>query len=396
MATTHVLNSSPAPAATLYLAFDLGWSGWNLAFTTGVAQKPRLRTIRARDLPALELEITRAKDRFKLPADTVVISCYEAGRDGFWLHRYLLSKGVQSLIVDAASIEVNRRKRRAKSDRLDAASLVVMLIRWHLGERKLWSIVQAPSPEAEDLRQLHRELIGLKNERTEHINRIKGLMASIGLALAVDRRLPERLDGLRQWDEKPLPADLRSRIIREYDRWLLVESQICSLEAEQRRQVRDDATPGVETIRQLFGLKGVGLQGAWLLEREFFGWRSIRNRRQVASLAGLTPTPYGSGDMEREQGISKAGNKRLRWLMVELAWGWLQYQPNSALSRWYQRRFAEGSARMRKVGIVALARKLLVALWKYVSRGEVPEGAAEVPWRQKLSHRKRAELSVAC
>src|ERR1017187_7077427 len=174
MATTHDLNSNPSSAATLYLALDLGWSGWNLAFTTGVAQKPRLRTIHARDLPALELEITRAKDRFKLPADTAVVSCYEAGRDGFWLHRYLLSKGVQSLIVDAASIEVNRRKRRAKTDRLDAASLVVMLIRWHLGERKLWSIVQAPSPEAEDLRQLHRELISLKGERTEHINRIKG------------------------------------------------------------------------------------------------------------------------------------------------------------------------------------------------------------------------------
>ena len=396
MATTHVLNSNPAPAATLYVAFDLGWGEWKLAFTTGVAQKPRLRSIPARDLCALELEIARAKARFHLPADTPVMSCYEAGRDGFWLHRYLLTKGIQSMIVDAASIEVNRRKRRAKTDRLDAASLVVMLIRWHLGERKLWSIVQAPSPEAEDLRQLHRELITLKGERTEHVNRIKGLMASIGLAIAVDRRLPERLDGLRQWDEKPLPADLRVRIVREYDRWLLVDSQIHSLEVEQIRRVRDDATPGVERIRQLFGLRGVGLQGAWLLEREFFGWRSISNRRQVASLAGLTPTPYGSGDMEREQGISKAGNKRLRWLMVELAWCWRRYQPTSDLSLWYQRRFAEGSARMRKVGIVALARKLLVALWKYVSQGEVPEGAEDVPWRQKLSHRKRAEVSVAC
>ncbi len=215
MATTHDLNSNPSSAATLYVALELGWSEWKLAFTTGVAQKPRLRTIPARDLNVLELEIARAKVRFKLPADTAVMSCYEAGRDGFWLHRYLLSKGVQSLIVDAASIEVNRRKRRAKTDRLDATSLVVMLIRWHLGERKLWSIVQAPSPEAEDLRQLHRELISLKNDRTEHNNRIKGLMASIGLAIAVDRRLPERLDGLRQWDEKPLPADLRARILRE-------------------------------------------------------------------------------------------------------------------------------------------------------------------------------------
>jgi transposase len=396
MTTTHVLNSNAGPTATLYVALELGWGEWKLAFTTGVAQKPRLRSIAARDLHALELEIARAKARFDLPADTPVMSCYEAGRDGFWLHRYLLSKGIQSIIVDAASIEVNRRKRRAKTDRLDAASLDVMLVRWHLGERKLWSIVQVPSPQDEDGRQLHRELITLKNGRTEHINRIKGLLASIGLAIAVDRRLPERLDGLRQWDEKPLPADLRARILREYDRWFLVDSHIRSLEVEQVRRVRDDATPGVESIRQLFGLKGVGLQGAWLIEREFFGWRSIRNRRQVASLAGLTPTPYGSGQMDREQGISKAGNKRLRWLMVELAWKWRQYQPNSALSVWYQKRFAAGSARMRKVGIVALARKLLVALWKYVTRGEMPEGAEEIPWRQKLSHRKRMELSVAC
>src|ERR1039458_5405817 len=195
MSRAHELKSNPSSVAALYVVLDLGWGEWNLAFTTGVAQKPRLRTIRARDLHALQLEIARAKDRFKLPADTVVISCYEAGRDGFCLHRCMLSKGVQSLIVDAASIEVNRRKRRAKTDRLDAASLVVMLIRWHLGERKHWRTGQAPSPEAEDLRQLHRELISLKGERTEHINRIKGLMASIGLALAVDRRLPERLDG---------------------------------------------------------------------------------------------------------------------------------------------------------------------------------------------------------
>jgi transposase len=377
------------------LALDLGWKEWKLAFTTGVAQKPRLRTIPARDLYALELEIARAKARFNLPPETPLLSCYEAGRDGFWLHRFLVSKGVQSKIVDASSIEVNRRKRRAKTDRLDAAKLVVMLIRWHFGERKLWSIVEVPEPEDEDRRQLHRELISLTGEQTEHVNRIKGLLATIGLAIAVDRRLPERLDGLRQWNNKPLPPDLRARILREYDRWLLVDNQIRSLEAEQVRRIRDDATPGVESIRFLFGLRGIGLRGAWLLHHEFFAWRSIRNRRQLASLAGLAPTPYGSGDIDREQGISKAGNKRLRWLMVELAWCWRQYQPTSALSLWYQRRFAEGSARMRKVGIVALARKLLVALWKYECRGEVPEGAKDVPWKQKLSHRKRAEPVAA-
>jgi transposase len=395
MASTHVSNSTTASAATLYFSLELGWTEWKLAFTTGVAQSPRIRTIRARDLHALQLEIARAKERFKLPADTPVLSCYEAGRDGFWLDRYLLTISVQNLITDPASIEVNRRKRRAKTDRLDAASLVIMLIRWYSGERKLWRIVQVPNPEDEDRRQLHRELITLTGERTAHVNRIKGLLATVGLAIQVDRRLPDRLDGLKQWDDKPLPADLRARIVREHERWLLGDNQIQLLEREQIRRIRDDATPGVESIRRLFSLKGIGPRGAWLLHHEFFGWRSFRNRRQVASLAGLTPTPYNSGESDYEQGISKAGNKRLRWLMVELAWCWRQYQPNSDLSLWYQRRFAGGSARMRKVGIVAMARKLLVALWKYVTQGEVPEGAKDVPWRQKLSHRKRAESAAA-
>jgi transposase len=390
-----VLNSTPATVPTLYLGFDLGASSWNLAFTIGVAQQPRLRSIPARDLCALRLEIARAKQRFNLPEDTPVVSCYEAGRDGFWLHRYLVSEGIQNIVVDASSIEVNRRRRRAKTDRLDAASLVLMLIRWHHGERKHWSIVQVPSAEAEERRQLHRELISLKSERTEHINRIKGLLACIGQSVAVDLRLRDRLEHLRQWDGNPVPPDLKQRILREFERWQLVDTQIRSLEAEQVRRIRDDKTPGVEGVRRLFGLKGIGAQGAWLLTHEFFGWREFRNRRQVAGLAGLTPTPYGSGETEHEQGISKAGNKRLRWLMVELAWMWRRYQPQSRLSQWYERRFAKGSARMRKIGIVALARKLLVALWKYVAQGEVPEGAAEVPWRHKFSGR-RAELAVAC
>jgi transposase len=299
----------------------------------------------------------------------------------------LIQQGVSNVVVDSASIEVNRRKRRAKSDRLDATKLVTMLIRFHNGEKKLWSVVQVPSITHEDGRQLHRELIALKDERTAHVNRIKGLLAGHGLSLAVDQRLPARLDGLRQWDGSPVPGELRSRLLRELERWQLVQTQIRSLETEQRRRVRDDATPEVEKIRQLLGLKGVGVQGSWLVVREFFGWRQFANRRQVGGLAGLTGTPYGSGQLDREQGISKAGNRRLRWLMVELAWSWLQYQPESALSRWYRRRF-NGSARLRKVGIVALARKLLVAFWKYLEQGEVPEGAVEVPWSQKLSGRR--------
>src|SRR5262245_22683833 len=292
MAAAHIPNSNPKTTPTLYLALELGWTEWKLAFTSGTAQKPRLRTITARALPELQREIARAKERFGLPADTPVSSCYEAGRDGFWIDRFLGAHGVQNIVVDAASIEVNRRKRRTKTDHLDAVSLAMMLIRWHQGERKLWSVVEVPSPEAEDRRQLHRELITLKDERTAHINRIKGLLASVGLSVAVDARLGSRLDGLRQWDGTALPPEVRQRLAREWERFQLIEQQIRSLEAEQRQRIRDDTTPGVELVRVLVGLRGIGPQGAWLLVHEMFGWRTVRNRRQLASLAGLAPTPY--------------------------------------------------------------------------------------------------------
>jgi transposase len=375
MSATHATDSTTTTAPVLYLALELSWTSWKLAFTIGAGQKPRLRSIAARDTGTLLTEIHKAKHRFGLPEETPVISCYEAGRDGFWLHRYLRHQGVEDLVVDAASIEVNRRKRRAKSDGLDAAKLAGMLIRWHLGERKLWGVVRVPDVADEGRRQLHRELIELKAQRTEHTNRIKGLLAGLGLAARIDGEFPERLDGLRQWDGTELPGELRGRILREYQRWELVGRQIHELEAQRTRQIRDPETVQGEPVRQLLRLKGIGENAAWLLVREFFGWRGIRNRRELASLAGLTPTPYDSGEVRREQGISKAGNRRVRWMMIELAWGWLRYQPSSELSRWYQRRFAAGNTRLRKVGIVAVARKLLVALWKYLETGEVPAGA---------------------
>jgi transposase len=384
MSAVHTVHFNPAPTQKLYMSLELSWREWKLAFSTGLAQSPRLRSVAARNITGLIREIQKAKERFGLPESTPVLSCYEAGRDGFWIHRYLIAQQVENLVVDSASIEVNRRKRRAKSDRIDVLSLLRQLIRWDNGEKKVWAVVQVASVEAEDNRQLHRELISLKDERTSHVNRIKGLLAAHGLTMVVNCVLPERLDCLRQWDGSPVPLELRARILREFERWQLVTRQINSLELEQRRRIRDDATPGVESMRLLVGLKGVGAQGAWLLVREFFGWREFRNRREVGALAGLTGTPYGSGTMEREQGISKAGNRRLRWLMVQLAWSWLRYQPESALSQWFRRRF-DHSPRLRKVGIVALARKLLVAFWKYLSQGEVPEGAVEVPWPAKLS-----------
>jgi transposase len=387
MSATHATQSNTTPAPVLYLALELSWNSWKLAFTTGRGQKARLRTIAARNTGVLLAEIAKAKVRFGLPEDAPVASCYEAGRDGFWLHRFLAHSGIDNRVVDSASIEVNRRHRRAKSDALDATKLVQMLIRFHDGESKVWRVVRVPTVQDEDRRQRHRELIELKGQRTEHSNRIKGLLATFGLDALVDAKLPERLGRLRQWDGQPLPPKVTQRILREFARWQQVDAQVRALSNEQRRAVRDDGEPQVEQVRRLLGLKGIGQAGAWILVREVFGWRAIKNRRELAALAGLVPTPYGSGDSHREQGISKAGNRRVRWVLVELSWGWLRYQPGSALSAWYRKRFGAGNARARKVGIVALARKLLIALWKDLETGEVPAGAEVVPWEKKLSSR---------
>ena len=389
--TTHVT----APAVRLHLAFELGWNEWKLAFSTGHGQAPRLRSIPARNLEALQTEIAQAKLRFGLPADTAVVSCYEAGRDGFWLHRYLTAQGIGNRIVDSSSIEVNRRRRRAKTDRLDAGKLLAMLMRYADGETKVWSVVRVPSVAEEDQRQLGRELLGLKDEQTAHVNRIKALLASQGLDVKVDEQLPERLAALRLWDGTALGADRQQQLQREFERWQFVHRQILDLEAGRRQRIRREETPAVEQVRSLLGLRGIGLNGAWLLVRELFGWRKIRNRRELAALVGLVPTPYQSGGSHREQGISKAGNKRLRRLLVELAWCWVRWQPTSALSRWYAARFGP-SRGARKVGIVAVARKLLVALWRYLEHGEVPAGAALCDWEAKVSpSQKRAAAAAA-
>jgi transposase len=278
-------------------------------------------------------------------------------------------------VVDSSSIEVKRRKRRAKSDRLDVQKLLSMLLRHLGGEKKVWSIVQVPSVEAEDRRQLHREMLTLKGERTEHVNRIKGLLASQGLAAAVNDRFLTTLAELRLWDGSVVPADMQQRLLREFVRWQLVQEQIEVLEKERGQRVQHGQEACHDKVRRLQQLRGVGINSAWLFTMEFFGWRQIKNRRQLGALAGLVPTPYQSSDSEHEQGISKAGNRRLRAMAIELAWCWLRYQPGSELSLWYARRFSKGNARARKIGIVAVARKLLVALWNYLETGEVPAGA---------------------
>jgi transposase len=226
---------------------------------------------------------------------------------------------------------------------------------------------------------------------------MKGLLAGLGLEAVINPTFPERLPALRQWDGRPVPALLQERLLREFARWSLVQRQMQDLANAEARMVHDDQQRHVEQVRTLMSLRGIGAQSAWLLVREVFGWRAIQNRRELAALAGLTPTPYHSGQSQREQGISKAGSKRLRWLMVELAWGWLHWQPDSQRGRWYQERFGQGSARLRKLGIVALARQLLVALWRLVAHGEIPQGAVLADWYQKVTGRcaKRRPVGTA-
>jgi transposase len=359
----------------LYLAFELGSKEWKLGFSVGFGQRPRERTVSAGDLCGVRRELERAKSRFGLPMEAWVLSCYEAGRDGFWLHRYLVHLGVRNLVVDSSSVEVNRRARRAKTDRMDLGKLLSMLMRYDNGERKLWSVVRVPTVEQEDSRQLHRDLVALRGERTRHINRIKGLLASYGVRMRVDRGFLDRLERVRLWDGSRVPFGLRRRLVREYERLEMVKGQIEQVEAERGDLVRTSGSQDVEKVRQLLDLRGIGINSAWLYVMEFFGWREFRNRREVGALAGLTPTPHQSGDEARERGISKAGNRYIRSMAIQIAWAWLRWQPQSQLSRWYEGRFGNGSPRLRRIGIVALARKLLVDLWRYLQHGVIPEGA---------------------
>jgi transposase len=361
----------------LFVALELSDKKWKLALSDG--NKRRLVTITAGDLVALGEAVAKAKARFGMPGVVPIVSCYEAGRDGFWLHRYLVHCGVANVVVDASSIEVNRRARRAKTDRVDVEQLLRLLIRYHHGEKRGWSVVHVPSAEEEDARRLHRELERLKKERTGHRNRIQALCVSQGVRLQPRHDLLERLEAARLWDGSALPPDLQAEVRREAARLRLVDEQIRALEAEQARRLEEAMTPCHQQIAQLMHLRGIGLTSAWVFVMEYFGWRQFHNRKEVAALAGLTPMPYASGDSARDQGISKAGNRRIRTLMIQIAWGWLRYQPHSALSVWFNTRFALGGKRMRRIGIVALARRLLIALWRYVQSGAIPEGASLKP-----------------
>jgi transposase len=376
MTTTAPHNGhDTTPERVLFVAFELSEKTWKLGFTTGHGQKPRERSIAACNQARLLQEVAQAKKRFGLPETAPVVSCYEAGREGFWLHRFLQAQGITNHVVDSSSIEVNRRKRRAKSDGLDVRKLLTMLMRSHHGERGVWRVVHVPSIEAEDQRHLHRDLETLKQERASTTTRIKGLLRSQGIRLTSLSKFPEQLEALRLWDGSPMPSGLRRRLLRVYAHHEFLSQQIAALEAERRALLQSAQDASLEKVRQLMHLKGIGINGAWLLVMEFFGWRELKNRREVGGLAGLTPTPYQSGESARDQGITKSGNRHVRWMTMELAWSWVRYQPESALSCWFRERFGGGGKRLRRIGIVAVARKLLIALWRFLETGVVPAGA---------------------
>lgn len=287
-----------------------------------------------------------------------------------------MTQGVANCVVDSSSIEVNRRHRRAKTDRLDVQKLLTMLLRHVAGERKVWRIVRVPSVEEEDRRQLHRALTTAKRDRTRVINRIKGLLASHGLGMPPGRDFPQQLEHLRLWDGTPLPAGLRHRLTQEWEHVVALAQRLAQLEAERRAVLQTAEDAVTKKVHQLLMLKGIGINSAWLFVMEFFGWRAFHNRKEVGALSGLTPTPYASGNTAYEQGIAKAGNAHIRAMAIEIAWGWLRFQPQSALTQWYQQRFGHGSSRLRRIGIVALARKLLIALWRFIETGVLPDGAA--------------------
>jgi transposase len=363
-------------AEVLYLAFELSRKNWKLGFSDGKNAQIRQITIGSGDLEACRREIEKAKQRFGMKETVAVRSCYEAGREGFWLHRALTEMGIENIVVDAASIEVNRRQRRAKTDRMDVQKLVRQLVRYGRGEQDVWKVARVPGVEAEDGRQLHRELEVLKEERKQHRVRIQSLLYTQGIDVSVGRDFLKKLEQLRSWNQQPVAGEMKRRIENEYHRLQLVDVQIREIKKAQTERVKAAGTDAaMEKVRKLQQLIGIGMGSSWIFVMELFGWRRFGNRREVAGALGLTPTPYNSGESVREQGISRAGNRRVRKLSIEIAWCWLRLQPDSKLSRWYKQRFGGGGARMRRIGIVAMARRLMIDLWRYLESGTVPSGA---------------------
>ena len=375
MTVTTRRDECSATPGRLLMSMELGRRQWKLGFTTGVGQRTRRRTLLAEAWSQLPEEISAAKARFGLADDAPVVSCYEAGPDGFWVHRYLTTLGLENLVVDSSSIEVNRRARRAKTDRLDVEKLLAMLLRYMGGERSAWHVVRVPSEADEDRRQGPRELLTLKRDRTRVTNRITSLLATQGVRVRVRTDFGVRLPTLRPWNGQPLAPELRTRLEREWEKVELLTRQVKALERGRREVLRQTHADALTLVHRLLELRGIGENAAWVFVMELFAWRALKNRRQVGAITGLVATPYQSGTLNREQGISKAGNKAVRAIAIQIAWGWLEYQPQSALTRWFEQRFAKGGPSARKIGIVAVARRLMIDLWRYVEAGVMPEGA---------------------
>lgn len=365
----------------VFVSLELSRSTWLItSLSPGGGEKMSKHSVSAGDIAALLARFSELREKAfaRTGKSFPIIVIREAGLDGFWIHRSLQSEQIESYVVDPASIATSRRRRRAKTDRIDGEALVCALLAYKRGEPRVCAMVRAPTPEDEDSRRLCRERKTLTVERIQHVNRIKGLLFCQGVSgyepLRCNRR--QRLDELKTGDGRPLPPHLKGQISRELDRLELLIEQIKAVEAERDAllapTVKTEGTPAPKTM--LIELRGIGPEFAAVLWSEGL-YRSFDNRRQIAAYAGLAPTPWQSGSVAREQGVSKAGNPRLRTTMIQLAWLWLRHQPGSALARWFHDRVKRNDGRLRKTTIVALARKLLVALWKYVNAGVVIEGA---------------------
>ena len=358
----------------LYMAMELSNSKWKLGFGNG--SKLRCKTIAARDRQRLLAEVMLAKARLKLSGDARVVCCFEAGRDGHWIYRWLKSEGFEVLEIDSSSIETARGRKHVKTDRIDVEKLLDLLIRHYcFGLRQAFRVVRVPSVAAEAGQRLHREDEYLLRQRTRISNRIKGLLVAQGVTeVSLKGDFTSALDRVRLWNGEGLTAELKTELMRMHAQYAVFDRQIRELSSAYTRELLSD-TPLAEQRRRLEQLKSMGPKTSRILAAEVFGWRTFANTKEVGAFAGLTPTPSQSGDSDMEQGISKAGNRRVRRVMIELGWLWLRWQPDSALSQWFNRRFAQGGRRMRRIGIVALARKLLIALWRYTEHGIIPDGA---------------------
>ncbi len=378
----HAGTPAATEYATVHVAFELSKKTWNLGVLLPGSKKLSCYAIAGGDLKALteRLSLARAKAaRGDMPVR--IVSCYEAGFDGHWLHRWLTEQGVINRQIDPASIQVNRRSRRAKTDRIDLDHLMRSLLAYERGEPRVCSVVRVPTVEDEDRKHRNRERDCLVDERTMHTNRIKGLLHAQGIrdAMPLKPDFLTRLASARTGDGRPLPEKAKTEIVREHERLGVVVRQLREIESQSKAELQaaKPASAEAKTV-MLAQLKGIGMVGGQGLVNEVF-YRSFDNRRQVGSCFGLTGTPFNSGASVREQGISKAGNVRARGLAIEIAWLWLRHQPESALSGWFQERVRNLKGRPRRIAIVALARKLMVALWRYLTTGLIPAGAVMRP-----------------